>query len=288
MLVVPFDRSLLKQGKGNLFVKHIAASINNKRLYELFRVHGEIFSCKVAQDITGKSKGYGFVQYKNAEDANKAIAALNGSEQDGKAISVELYLPTDKRAHVTHGFTNVFVKNLPTSVTTKEALSKLFEPYGERTSVGIFSNKLGDKVGYFGFVNFRKPDDATKAIEAMNNKEIDGTHIYVAKALTKDQRFREKLRLKIESRNKARKLTLHVKSVANEPLEEAKVRAELSRFGEIKQVFIPKHKVSDTQEASSAVGYVVFENEDSAAKVRDETQNGNRRMRSTPRRARSS
>ena len=267
MLVAPFDRMLLKQGKGNLFIKHIGPNTTNKQLHELFSVHGEIFSCKIAQDIRGKSKGYGFVQYRNPDDAVKAISALEGSAHEGRVLSVKMYLPVEKRERIDRGFTNLFVKNLPASVITKEELGKLFEAYGVPTSLGFFEHKIGGKSGFYGFVNFASSEIAGRAVTEMNGKEIEGIKLYVAKALNKDQRLRDMLKLQIEMRNKSRKLTLYVKSANNEPLDEAQIRAELAPFGEIRQVSIKKQRVSDTQEINAPIGFAVFASEESAAKV---------------------
>jgi len=72
------DPSLRKTGVGNIFVKNLDSTIDNKALYDTFSLFGNILSCKVAQDVTGASKGYGYVHYETAEAAEEAILKING------------------------------------------------------------------------------------------------------------------------------------------------------------------------------------------------------------------
>lgn len=74
----------------NLFVARLNSSTNGEDLQEIFSQYGEVNSAKVIFDReTGNSKGFGFVEMPNAEEANAAIAALNETEVDGKEIVVK-------------------------------------------------------------------------------------------------------------------------------------------------------------------------------------------------------
>lgn len=269
MLVVPFDRNIIKAMNSNIFVKNLGSDATNKSLYEMFKPFGEIFSVRLAQDYKGASKGYGFIQYFNAEDANKAIEEMNGKEVNGKTLVVDLYKPV-RHDRDPQRFTNVFVKNLPSNVRSDEALDELFSEFGERTSVGIFSHEFNGKVGYYGFVNFAKAEDAAKAVAAMNNKEVGDSQLFVTRALTKDQREREKIKRKIELRNQSRKFTLHIKSSKGDPLSEELVSTELSPYGEIKSITIQKTKTADGTESNTAIGYAVFTRSEDAEHAANE------------------
>ncbi len=72
-----------------LFVKNIEESVNEVLLESIFRQFGEIVDTKIVYDkITWESKGFGFVTFKKKEDAEKAMAGLDGKELVGKKIIV--------------------------------------------------------------------------------------------------------------------------------------------------------------------------------------------------------
>jgi len=72
-----------------LFVGSLPWSVNDQTLKETFEAHGNVVSAKVVTDRnTGRSRGFGFVEMESAEDAQKAMGALNDSEIDGRNIVV--------------------------------------------------------------------------------------------------------------------------------------------------------------------------------------------------------
>jgi cold-inducible RNA-binding protein len=82
----------------NLFVARLKSSITGENLQELFSVFGEVTSAKVIMDReTGNSKGFGFVEMPNEEEANAAIAGLNETDVEGNNIVVKEANPPQER-----------------------------------------------------------------------------------------------------------------------------------------------------------------------------------------------
>jgi len=72
-----------------LFVGSLPWSVNDEELKETFEKHGTVVSAKVVTDRdTRRSRGFGFVEMENQDDARKAIRALNESELNGRNIVV--------------------------------------------------------------------------------------------------------------------------------------------------------------------------------------------------------
>jgi RNA recognition motif-containing protein len=73
----------------NIYVGNLSWNLKDQDLSNLFATHGEVTSAKIVTDkFTGRSKGFGFVEMANDDQAQAAIAALNGSEVDGRNIVV--------------------------------------------------------------------------------------------------------------------------------------------------------------------------------------------------------
>jgi RNA recognition motif-containing protein len=81
-----------------LYVGGLPFSVTDTELEELFAPHGTIESAKVITDkYTGKSRGFGFVELSSSSEAEKAIEALNGTELEGRTITVNEARQREKR-----------------------------------------------------------------------------------------------------------------------------------------------------------------------------------------------
>jgi RNA recognition motif-containing protein len=79
----------IKSLKMNIYVGNLSWNLKDQDLSNLFAAHGEVISAKIVNDkFTNRSKGFGFVEMPNDEQAQAAIAALNGTEVDGRNIVV--------------------------------------------------------------------------------------------------------------------------------------------------------------------------------------------------------
>ena len=77
-----------------LFVGGIAFATTDEGLREFFAQSGTVLSATVVMDQgTGRSRGFGFVEMATAEEAQKAVAGLNGRELDGRRLNVDIAKP---------------------------------------------------------------------------------------------------------------------------------------------------------------------------------------------------
>ena len=73
----------------NIYVGNLSWNLKDQDLSNLFASHGEVVSAKIVTDkFTGRSKGFGFVEMPNDDQAQAAITALNGTDVDGRSIVV--------------------------------------------------------------------------------------------------------------------------------------------------------------------------------------------------------
>lgn len=81
-----------------LFVGNLSFSITENDLQDAFAVHGTVIEANLMMDrATGRPRGFAFVTMGSPEEAQKAIAALNGKELGGRALTVNIARPREER-----------------------------------------------------------------------------------------------------------------------------------------------------------------------------------------------
>ena len=81
-----------------LYVGNLAYSVTDSDLQTMFSPHGTVATAQVIMDReTGRSKGFGFVEMDNRDQAQAAMTALNGHEMDGRALTVNEAKPREDR-----------------------------------------------------------------------------------------------------------------------------------------------------------------------------------------------
>ena len=79
-----------------LYVGNLAYAVTDGDLEQMFGAHGTVTSAQVIMDRdTGRSKGFGFVEMGSDQEAQTAIAAMNGKEVDGRALTVNEARPKE-------------------------------------------------------------------------------------------------------------------------------------------------------------------------------------------------
>lgn len=83
----------------NIFVGNLSFNTSEDELRKVFEAYGQVDRVSILTDReTGRSRGFGFVEMANAEEGDKAIAALNGSQVGGRTINVNEARPKAERA----------------------------------------------------------------------------------------------------------------------------------------------------------------------------------------------
>ena len=259
------DPSLRRSGVGNIFIKNLDKTIDNKAMYDTFSAFGNILSCKVAQDETGSSKGYGFVHFETEEAAVSAITKVNCMLLNGKKVFVGRFIPRKDRerelGEKAKYFTNVYIKNFGDEFDD-EKLFEQFSKYGKVTSHKVFKNNFtllffkmasisqflivsfylkvmssdeGKSRG-FGFVCYEDPDAAERACDDMHGKEMNGKTLFVGRAQKRNERQTELRRkfeqMKIERLNRYQGVNLYVKNL-DDSIDDERLRKEFAPYGTI-------------------------------------------------------
>ena len=80
-----------------LYVGNLSYNLRDSDLEDMFAVHGSVQSAQVIMDRdTGRSKGFGFVEMSNDQEAQDAISAMNGKEVDGRSLTVNEARPREE------------------------------------------------------------------------------------------------------------------------------------------------------------------------------------------------
>uniref|UniRef100_UPI00398E9C5C ELAV-like protein 2 isoform X1 n=2 Tax=Pristiophorus japonicus TaxID=55135 RepID=UPI00398E9C5C len=185
----PVDSNTMPEdSKTNLIVNYLPQNMTQEELKSLFGSIGEIESCKLVRDkITGQSLGYGFVNYVDPKDAEKAINTLNGLRLQTKTIKMEeiaAHPRPDVRRAVWHKLkvsyarpssasirdANLYVSGLPKTMSQKE-LEQLFTQYGRIITSRILVDQVTGVSRGVGFIRFDKRVEAEEAIKGLNGQK---------------------------------------------------------------------------------------------------------------------
>ncbi|KAI3769910.1 hypothetical protein L6452_01024 [Arctium lappa] len=184
----------------NVYVKNLSESTTDEELNKVFSEYGTVTSAVVMRDADGNSKCFGFVNFENAEDAAKAVDALNGQKFDNKEWYVgkaqkkhereqelkQRFEQTMKEAVDKSQGLNLYIKNLDDTIDD-ENLKELFSPFGTITSFKVMRDPNGTSKGS-GFVAFSTSEEASRALFEMNGKMVASKPLYVALAQRKEDR----------------------------------------------------------------------------------------------------
>lgn len=182
----------------------------------MFGKFGPITSAVITRDNEGKSRGFGFVNFEDHDDAYNAVEALNETEHHGQQLYVSRAQKKNEREEELrqqyeqakleklskYQGVNLYVKNLDDDVDD-DRLRQEFSVYGVITSAKIMRDEKNNTSRGFGFVCFSSPEEATRAVTEMNGRMLGSKPIYVALAQRKEVR-RSQLEIQMAQRNQMR------------------------------------------------------------------------------------
>lgn len=173
----------------HVFVGDLSQDVESHQLKEAFAPFGEISDCKVIRDSqTHQSKGYAFICFVRQEDAEMAIASMNGQWIGGRAIRTNWAngkatvstsrTETKQSGSRTLRYDDVYNQSSATNSTvycggiqtdlTDELIRENFEQYGNIQDIRVFKEK-----GY-AFIRFDTKESATKAIVGVHGSQMGG------------------------------------------------------------------------------------------------------------------
>ncbi|XP_031563640.1 ELAV-like protein 1-B [Actinia tenebrosa] len=156
--------------KTNLIINYVPPNMSQDEIKQMFGTLGNVTSCKLIRNrATGQSLGYAFVNYENAEDANRAVAEMNGARLQNKKLKVSFARPSSSEIKNA----NLYISGLPKNFK-EEDVDALFRPYGKIITSKVLKDVDGEGRGT-GFVRFDKRNEAQAAIDELNNRPLPGT-----------------------------------------------------------------------------------------------------------------
>ena len=273
------DNSIRYNNSTNLFIKNIPFNKQPREVYEYFMQFGDIFSCKLIEDINGNHLGYGYITYYEPESAQSAIRNCDGKNIWGSILEVKYFKKKNERMS-TFGpqVPKIYLTNFPGNYNENEII-QICKNYGEINYCKINTETIGR---VYAIVGFSKIESVELAKEKLNGKNISGYNLYCeiykehkndANANYNLNNFQRNFSSQI---NDNKMCNLYIKNIPF-TVNDSMLKKVFSKFGEIKSAKIEMYKVvnkigDEFKEipTSKGFGYVLFENPESAKNAREE------------------
>lgn len=155
----------------NLIVNYLPQSMSQEELRSLFSSVGEVESAKLIRDkVAGHSLGYGFVNFVNPNDAERAISTLNGLRLQSKTIKVSFARPSSDMIKDA----NLYISGLPRNLSQQD-LEDMFSRFGHIINSRVLVDQASGLSRGVAFIRFDKRAEAEDAVKHLNGNVPPGS-----------------------------------------------------------------------------------------------------------------
>lgn len=246
-------------GGSGVFIKNLDVNITVNMLCGYFMTFGDILSCRIATDAYGVSRMFGFITYRTPEQAQTAIAKMNGKSLGDKAITVTENRPVPDRGHRLFIRFDKHGSAEKIEDVTEEDLLAVLQTYPSFDNLSFLRNQEGRSRGY-AFATMKNLEDANRAIKEVT--EIRGLSAIVDFATSDHPSHRRRLVPDHEETKPTNNSNLFVRPL-NPQVSEADLEALFSPYGAI----ISAKVMRDETGRPKGFGFLSFDNPDSAARA---------------------
>lgn len=259
----------------SLFVGNLDPLVYRELLTEIFSLAGPVTQCHIVYDkVSGKSSGFGFVDFSTHTIAQSAMEKFRGRTIFDKLLTID-WARTSSTTEAA-GQHCLFVGNLSPDVTD-EQLQTAFSQFGDVTASKCAKDATTGKTQGFAFVTFRKREDADAAMEAMNGQLLNGRALRVdwAKGKGGNEEAKENERRtsydSILVQTSVNNVTAYVSGL-DVGVTQEEIQVVFAPFGAIREIRIPESVKAQATETMYA--FVRYIDHASAARAICECQGG--------------